>query len=171
MTIFSTFCLHNVHKYDYFPQVVNKLDGRVYAELAPSFIEACRTVGFGFRSLYGLISLSSGMSLIRQFLATVMVLTMTVTICSTCAVEAMASTCCSEPCTECACGFEAMPHDADVAALVVVPSPQSFDPLLAYSVIQASSDIAPRTSHPRLPLTPLPQSTSIRLSMLSVYLI
>ncbi len=171
MTNFSTFFLLRVHKYDYFPQVINKCGGRVYAELAPDFIKARRTVGLGFRGLYGIIPYHSGMSLIRQFLATVLVLTMTMTICSTCVVEAMASSCCSEPCAECVCGFEAMPLDADLANVVVIPSPQTFDPVYATHIVQAPSDLAPRTSHLPLPLTPLPQSTRIRLSMLSVYLI
>jgi hypothetical protein len=88
-------------------------------------------------------------------------------------VEAMASSCCSEPCTECACGFEAMPLDADPASLVVIPSPQTFDPIIASSVVQVSSDIAPRTSHGRTHASdlPIPIETGTRLSILSVYLI
>ncbi len=173
MTTFSTFCLQHVHKYDYFPQVINKLDGRVYAELASGIIKACRTVGLRIRGLYGLISLPSGMSSIRQFLAAVLVLTMTLTISSTVVAEAMASSCCSEPCTECACGFEAMPTDADAAAFVVNPSLQMFDPVFATHIVQAPSDIAHRTSRGRTHGSdlPIPLSSSIRLSQLSVYLI
>ena len=111
------------------------------------------------------------MPLIRQIIATVLVLTMTMTISSTVVAEAFASSCCSEPCTDCACGFEAMPFDADPMQSVVIPAPQTFDPVFASSVVQVSSDIARRTSRPYLPITPLPKETSSRLSMLSVYLI
>lgn len=174
MTTFSTFRLQHVYNFPYFPQVINNsVDGRVYAELASSIIKTCRTVGLRICGLYGLISLPSGMSFFRQILATVLVLTMAMTICSTCVAEAMASSCCTEPCTECACGFEAMSLDADPIKAVVIPAPVSFEPLIAFSVVQAPSDIARRTSRgwTRGSYLPIPLSSSIRLSLLSVYLI
>lgn len=174
MTSLSTFCLHSVDNIPYFPQVINNsVDGRVYAQVASGISKACRAVGFGIRNFYGLISFTSHMSLFRQVLAAVLVLSMTMAWCSTCMAEAMTSSCCSEPCTECACGFEAMPLDADDALVVVVPSPQTVDPVLAYRVVSTSSDIARRTSSGRAhgPDLAYPPSTSARLSQLSVYLI
>lgn len=84
-----------------------------------------------------------------------------------------ASTCCTQPCDECACGFEATPADVDPAPAVVVASPLTLEPVLESSVDLASSYVAPRTLHGRTRGSdlPSPPSASLRLSLLSVYLI
>jgi hypothetical protein len=83
-----------------------------------------------------------------------------------------ANSCCSQPCDDCACGFEAMPADLDPAPAVVIPSPLTLEPVFESNHSMGTSDIALRTSHNRTHRSdPAPPSTNARLSLLSVYLI
>jgi hypothetical protein len=66
-----------------------------------------------------------------------------------------------------------MPADVDPAAAVVVASPLTLEPVFETVHAMGTSDIALRSSPSDFPLSPfsIPLSTSIRLSILSVYLI
>ena len=121
-------------------------------------------------------SLSLFMIRIQRLTSIVVLLAMVGAWCPPClaAIQA-ASSCCTQPCDACACGFEAMSADVDPAAAVVVASPLTLEPALLSSYVApfAALRAGSRTSPSDLPLSPFPfpLSTSARLSILSVYLI